>query len=81
MWGLYYTDDAAYQEMAAKYPRIAEQVEARAKQAMEGNTAAINRVDTETVGPLKQSLDIGTIKKIPTEQLEALLNASAEEGE
>lgn len=71
MWGLYYIDPEAYDTWAAKYPRIHAQIEKRALQALEGNTAAINRVDTENLGPLKTSLDINDLS---IEQAERMYN-------
>lgn len=76
MWGLYYSDPAAYDVEAAKFPRIAEQIEARAKQSIEGNTAAITRVDSENLGPLVQKIDMeSAVKAMSDDQLVALLAA------
>ena len=72
MWGLYFTDDGEYQELAAKYPRIDKQLRARAQQALGGNTAAINRVDTETLGPLKQSFTFRDLDKADDETIRRL---------
>jgi hypothetical protein len=69
MWGLYYTDPAKYEEWAVKYPRIHAQIEKRAEQALEGHATAMTRVDTETVGPLKQSFTFGDLDKADDETI------------
>lgn len=65
MWGLFYgseEDQAQYEELKAKYPRIAAQIEARFKQANEdANTAAITRVDAENLGPMVTKIDVNEL--------------------
>ena len=51
---------------------IDKQLRARAQQALGGNTAAINRVDTETLGPLKQSFTFRDLDKADDDTIRRL---------
>jgi len=54
MWALYCLGDPEYAVYAAKYPVLAQQCEKRFAQANDGLPAAIDRVDSETLGAKKQ---------------------------
>ena len=69
MWALYCVSDPEYDVYAEKYPVLARQIERRFDQAWDGNTAALDRVDTETLGPKKQSFTFGDLEKVDDETI------------